>query len=123
MKRHILEDPIFFATILLQVGGTRQSAADWLFDYISVPHETIEKEQPWSNGAFISMTGCKCGVLWLKDEQVEVAALTHEAWHATHHIMDCLELPIARESKEIVGYYIEWLMRKILNKLTRKRRA
>jgi hypothetical protein len=57
-------------------------------------------------------------VIWLHPQRAGIAILAHELLHAVSWVLNAKGLPLTDASEEAYTYYLEWLMRESLSRLT-----
>lgn len=110
----IINDPIYGAAFMLQVGGD--------INTLLAKYTKAMKVDPWKReenprlvGNFSGLSTHKGGCIWLKDLK-SLPCIAHEAFHATYHVMFFLGIKLDDNSEEAYSYYLEWLIGEILKR-------
>lgn len=109
-KRLVLQDPIFHATVYVQIGGTDQEAVDWFSSGIRA--DKVFLNYSTASGKFFENSAHHGGCIWIKN-RADKLALIHESLHAVHYIMRRMRIELREDSEEFFCYYQEWLLREI----------
>jgi len=106
-------DPIYRATIFVQLGGDRQKAADWFA--LNIRQDTFKVDLLGATGSFFENSHHHGGLIWVEDAS-NFGVLVHEVLHATHYVLRRLRIELREDSEEVFCYYQEWLIREIAQK-------
>lgn len=109
-KRFIIHDPVFHASVYVQLGGDPKKAVDWFANDIKV--DEYEADLRDSSGKFFENSSHHGGCIWTKNKS-DILSLIHEALHATHYILRRMRIELREDSEEVFCYYQEWLLREI----------
>lgn len=108
----IIEDPIYGAGFMLQIGGDQNLLLKKYTFALGQP-EYKKEFDPRKRGSFTAIDWHKGGAIWLADAD-NYGAMAHEAMHATAHIMRHMDIKLDENSEEVYTYYLEWLINQIL---------
>ncbi len=116
-KRYYINDEIYQSDILVFTGGTCDEAVDYIRNKYDI--ETAPRLSPteFVNARVMSNPGFKGCALWFKRPKPPASLVAHEVLHIAHHILGGSGLTLTDESEEAYAYYIDWLTKKIGNKV------
>lgn len=111
-----LHDPIYQADIIVSAGTQQQLAANRFGRLLGRNPIQVEPNQHRyaSVSYYVDFKGC---LIWFRDPSPGVGVLTHEAFHATRHVLTSSGVGWSEDSEEAWAYFIEWLVKSIGNKL------
>lgn len=107
-----INDPIFYASFLVQFGGDLNSGIKAYCKKVNEPFIPL-KQNSKRLGHFYALKEFKNGVFWFKDKR-DLKTIAHECFHATYHIMEHIDVPLNDSTEEMFAYYLGWLIGEVL---------
>ena len=114
-KRTIVSIDLLSLDLLVQRGG---DVNDCIKEYCRLNKLDIWTTEPSRSrrGNFIYHTDMSNGAIWLHEES-SFGVVTHEVFHAAHHLLKKYGFQLGDESEEMYAYFMQYVVNEIMLKL------
>lgn len=113
MITFVIDDPIYTASFMVQIGGQINDIVKRYAKALKVDAWDIPNNRRL--GHFACKEWHKGGCVWFKNLK-NIGIIAHETLHATCQVMYILQINLNDNSEEIFTYYQQWLINEIMKK-------